>query len=206
MAQNFGQVVKTKRHHLNWTQEELAEQVCCATITIRRIEGNTLRPSLQLAEKLAEVLAVQPDERDAFIELARANLNLTIPAEAAMDSNDNFQAQRRKSILLLVLPLALILFIVAVNPNYLLGLVVLKPPFVITGILPWGWLVVVLIAGLLLAAQRLLWQGLAPSVENEEKEARDWRGSVLLFVTFPTMFIILVAPAILHVFRSVFLN
>jgi len=87
-----------------------------------------------------------------------------------------------------------------------LGLVIHEPPFAITGILPWGWIILALIAGMLFITQQLLWRGLRSSEERQEEDVRDWSGPVLLFLTFPTMFIILVAPAILQVFRSGILN
>ena len=49
----FGQVVKERRHSLGLTQAELGRRVGCAAITIRKIEANALRPSLQIAEQLA---------------------------------------------------------------------------------------------------------------------------------------------------------
>ena len=204
----FGQVVKTSRHQLNLTQDELAEQASCATITIRRIEANTLRPSTQLAEKLAEVLAVLPDEKETFINLARANSNSNDFAEEEMSSNGNksMKARRRTSYLLLSLPLLLILLVVVINPNYLGMLVAYQPPFIIAGVLPWGWLVMLLIAGSLWLTQRLLWRSLHENGEQQDGLSQDWSGPVLLFLTFPTLFVILVAPAVLQVFRSGVLN
>lgn len=206
MKSYFGQVVKSQRHRLNLTQKELAEQASCATITVRRIESNTLKPSLQLAEKLAEVLAVPPDERDVFFELARASIDSNTFSEEIMGNSKTIQEQRRTSYLLLILPLLLIVVMIVVNPNYLFGLIIHEPPFVMAGILPWGWLIVLLIAGLLLATQRLLWRSLRSDDKHQEENTRDWSGLVLLFLTFPTMFIILVSPAVLHVFRSGILN
>jgi transcriptional regulator with XRE-family HTH domain len=208
MNQNFGRIVKTQRHRLGLTQDELAEQASCATITIRRIESNTLRPSLQLAEKLAEVLAVPPDEKETFINLARANPDSNDLAEGKMSASGNksVKARRRTSYLLLFLPLLLILFVVVINPNYLWLLIAYQPPFIIAGVLPWGWMVVLLIAGLLWLTQRLLWRGLHGSSEQQAESNRDWSGPVLLFLTFPTLLIILIAPAVLQVFRSGVLN
>lgn len=206
MNQSFGQTVKKYRNQLNLTQDELAERASCATITIRRIESNTLRPSRQLAELLAEVLAIPPDKKEYFINLARANADSNDFAEETMSDDKSIQGRRRASYLLLLLPLLLILFVIIVNPSYLWLLVAHQPPFIIAGILPWGWLVVLLIAGLLWLAQRLLWRGLHRSSEQQAESNQDLSGPVLLFLTFPTLFIILVAPAVLQVFRSGVLN
>jgi len=49
---SFGQIVKEHRRARDLTQAELARRVACATITIRKIEANALRPSQQIAERL----------------------------------------------------------------------------------------------------------------------------------------------------------
>jgi transcriptional regulator with XRE-family HTH domain len=49
----FGQIVRERRVALDLTQVELARRVSCATVTIRKIEYDTLRPSVQIAERLA---------------------------------------------------------------------------------------------------------------------------------------------------------
>src|SRR5258707_13682793 len=67
----FGRWIKQRRKALDLTQQDVADQVGCAVVTIRRIEGDVARPSKQIAERLADVLAVAPDERSAFIGLAR---------------------------------------------------------------------------------------------------------------------------------------
>ncbi len=68
----FGQIVKERRRNLGLTQAELARRVGCAAITIRRIEANTLRPSVQVAELLALALNILEAEQLAFVRLARA--------------------------------------------------------------------------------------------------------------------------------------
>jgi WD40 repeat protein/serine/threonine protein kinase/DNA-binding XRE family transcriptional regulator len=67
----FGQLVRERRRALDLTQDELARRVACAAITVRKIEAGTLRPSQQVAERLAVALAVPPDDRAAFVQLAR---------------------------------------------------------------------------------------------------------------------------------------
>jgi DNA-binding XRE family transcriptional regulator len=206
MNQNFGQIVRTQRHRLDLTQAELAEWASCATITIRRIEGNTLRPSRQLAEKLAEVLAIPPDEKETFISLARANPGSNEFVEEAMGANKSVISLRRTNYLLLFLPLLLILLVLVVNPNYLWTLIALQPPYVIPGVLPWGWFVMLLIAGSMWLTRRVLWHGSDTSSDHQNEPSRDWSGPVLLFLTFPTLLIILLAPAVLMVFHSGALN
>ncbi len=70
---SFGQIVKQHRKARDLTQAELARRVACATITIRKIEADALRPSQQIAERLAMALNVPLDDRAAFVRLARTS-------------------------------------------------------------------------------------------------------------------------------------
>ena len=67
----FGQIVRERRSMLGLTQAELARRAGCAPITIRKIEGNVLRPSVQLAELLALALNIPEAEQIGFVRLAR---------------------------------------------------------------------------------------------------------------------------------------
>ncbi|MCL4298629.1 MAG: protein kinase [Anaerolineae bacterium] len=69
----FGQAVKERRELLGLTQAELGRRVGCAAITIRRIEADSLRPSVQIAENLAAALGIAEADYLAFVRLARAN-------------------------------------------------------------------------------------------------------------------------------------
>jgi len=68
---SFGRIVKEHRHAHDLTQAELARRVACATITIRKIEADALRPSQQIAEHLAMALAIPQAEQTNFVRLAR---------------------------------------------------------------------------------------------------------------------------------------
>jgi WD40 repeat protein/serine/threonine protein kinase/DNA-binding XRE family transcriptional regulator len=70
---SFGNIVKEHRQALDLTQAELARRVACATITIRKIEANALRPSIQIAERLATSLKIPLEDRAAFVRLARTS-------------------------------------------------------------------------------------------------------------------------------------
>jgi transcriptional regulator with XRE-family HTH domain len=79
----LGQIVRERRLALGLTQAELARRVNCATVTIRKIEYDTLRPSLLVAERLALALNIPEEEQMAFIRLARSDLPRTpIPTPA----------------------------------------------------------------------------------------------------------------------------
>jgi predicted ATPase/DNA-binding CsgD family transcriptional regulator/transcriptional regulator with XRE-family HTH domain len=70
-AATVGAWLKQRRKHCDLTQDALAEQVGCAVETIRKIEQGTRRPSREIAERLATVLHLLPDERAAFVRRAR---------------------------------------------------------------------------------------------------------------------------------------
>jgi formylglycine-generating enzyme required for sulfatase activity/transcriptional regulator with XRE-family HTH domain len=60
--------LRQRRKSLDLTQAELAYQVGCALVTIKKIERGVQRPSKQMAERLAQVLDVEPA---AFVSFAR---------------------------------------------------------------------------------------------------------------------------------------
>jgi len=68
---SFGIWLKRRRRGLGLTQNELAHRAGYSGETIRKVEADALRPSRQMAEKLADHLAIAPDERAAFIRFAR---------------------------------------------------------------------------------------------------------------------------------------
>ncbi len=69
---SFGQLVREHRLMIGLSQAELAGRVGCATITVRKIESDDLRPSIQIAERLAMALDIPLEERAAFVRLARS--------------------------------------------------------------------------------------------------------------------------------------
>ena len=55
---SFGGYVRQRRREMDLTQEELARRVGCAAITLRKIEADDLRASVQIAERLRMALAI----------------------------------------------------------------------------------------------------------------------------------------------------
>jgi predicted ATPase len=51
----------------------LARQVGCSAITLRKLEAEERHPSKQIAQRLADVLQVAPDDRSAFLRFARGD-------------------------------------------------------------------------------------------------------------------------------------
>lgn len=94
---SFGEWVRRQRNAMGMTQAQLAAQVGCALITIRKIEQELRRPSGPMAELLAEALAIPSTQRDLFLHMARrtyvdANISAPIsiassPAPNAIDPN-----------------------------------------------------------------------------------------------------------------------
>lgn len=68
---SFGAFVRQHRREMDLTQEELARRVGCAAITLRKIEADDLRASVQIAERLAMALAIPLEERAEFVRWAR---------------------------------------------------------------------------------------------------------------------------------------
>ena len=82
----FGEWLKRRRQSLGQTQKELARQVGYAPVTLRKVEADELRPSGQMAKKLAETLALTPEEQAQFVRFARDEAlwdDLTLPGPAA---------------------------------------------------------------------------------------------------------------------------
>ncbi len=70
-ALSFGEWVRRRRKALDLTQEQLAQRVRCARVTIKKIEADELKPSRELAALLGEQIDIPVAERDAFVRFAR---------------------------------------------------------------------------------------------------------------------------------------
>jgi non-specific serine/threonine protein kinase len=68
----FNQWLKRQRRARDLTQEELADRVGCALVTLRKIEAGERRPSKEIAGRLADALAIPDSERERFVAFARA--------------------------------------------------------------------------------------------------------------------------------------
>jgi predicted ATPase/class 3 adenylate cyclase/DNA-binding XRE family transcriptional regulator len=77
---SFGKWLRRRRRELDLTQEELAHRVGCAPITIRKLEGDEMRPSKQLAESLSGPLGISSNQQEEFVRFARADLNGALSA------------------------------------------------------------------------------------------------------------------------------
>src|SRR5258708_39923514 len=71
--QSFGDWLRQRRLELDLTREDFARRVGCSTITLRKLEAEERRPSRQMAERLAEVLNVTPEDRPNFLLFTRGD-------------------------------------------------------------------------------------------------------------------------------------
>ena len=69
--ESFGDLVQSGRNRLGLTRKAFADLVGCAPMTIRQIERNAGRPSLELAERLAAHLKIPESQYEQFIFAAR---------------------------------------------------------------------------------------------------------------------------------------
>jgi predicted ATPase/class 3 adenylate cyclase/DNA-binding XRE family transcriptional regulator len=90
---SFGKWLRHRRRGLDLTQEELAHQVGCAPITIRKLEGDEMRPSKQLAEALSGPLGIYLNQREEFVRFARADSNEVQISHFATAFENPFQSK-----------------------------------------------------------------------------------------------------------------
>jgi len=82
---SFGEWLKRRRKSGGLTQEQLAEQVGCSTITLRKFEAEERRPSAPIVERLAEIFNVPSNEQTAFLRFARGDWK-SAPSESTQDA------------------------------------------------------------------------------------------------------------------------
>jgi transcriptional regulator with XRE-family HTH domain len=61
---SFGRWLRLRRKTLDLTQEGVALAVGCSVVTVRKLESDERRPSRQIAERLADVLRIEPEEAE----------------------------------------------------------------------------------------------------------------------------------------------
>ncbi len=72
---SFGAWAKQRRAALNLPPASVAAQVGCALVTLRKIEADARRPSLEIAERLARCLLLPHEDQRTFVQVARGNLS-----------------------------------------------------------------------------------------------------------------------------------
>ena len=68
---SFGEWVQQRRQAMGLTRADLAKEEGCAAVTIKKIEREERKPSQQIAELLADNLAIPDALRTEFIRMSR---------------------------------------------------------------------------------------------------------------------------------------
>jgi transcriptional regulator with XRE-family HTH domain len=80
----FGEWLKRRRKAMGFTQEQLAKLVNCSKSTLRKIESEERRPSIQLIDLFVDVFNIPAGQRNSFLNFARGDLQV---------NNDQFMAE-----------------------------------------------------------------------------------------------------------------
>jgi predicted ATPase/transcriptional regulator with XRE-family HTH domain len=72
----FGEWIRQQRNTLRLTREQFASRVGCSVSLLRKIEDGERRPSIQIAELMANILDIPPTERSTFVKVARGELTV----------------------------------------------------------------------------------------------------------------------------------
>lgn len=69
----FGEWLKRQRMGRGFTREQLADQIGCAVITLRKIEAEERRPSEQIVTRIAELFNIPAAEHATLLKFARGD-------------------------------------------------------------------------------------------------------------------------------------
>jgi predicted ATPase/transcriptional regulator with XRE-family HTH domain len=70
----FGVWLQGQRNERKLTRQEFADRLGCSVAMLRKIEADERRPSVQIAELIANCLNIPPIERETFVRVARGEL------------------------------------------------------------------------------------------------------------------------------------
>jgi predicted ATPase/DNA-binding XRE family transcriptional regulator len=93
---SFGEWLKRQRNAKGLIREQLAQQIGCAVITLRKIEAEERRPSPQIVERLADIFDIPQNERTAFLRFARGDWEAN-PVRSIQDVPWQFSTQVPRS-------------------------------------------------------------------------------------------------------------
>ncbi len=83
MHTSLGPWIKKRRKTLELTQDELSQRIGCSISTLRKIETGVLRPSRQMAERIAHCLEIDAAEVAVFVKLARTPVDVHSPVASS---------------------------------------------------------------------------------------------------------------------------
>lgn len=70
---SFGEWLRRQRSGRGLTQQQLAHQIGCAVVTLRKIESEERRPSAQIVDQLIKIFEISQQERTSFLKFARGD-------------------------------------------------------------------------------------------------------------------------------------
>lgn len=90
---SFGEWLRRRRGSLGLTQAELAQQLGCAPITLRKMEAEERFPSADMAARMADCLQLSVQQTPLFIRFARGELRSGSQLNTPLaDHTENFTA------------------------------------------------------------------------------------------------------------------
>jgi predicted ATPase/transcriptional regulator with XRE-family HTH domain len=89
----FGMWLRNRRRQLDMTQTALAARIGYSVVTIRKLERDELRPSRQLAERLAQSLDVALEQQANIIAFARSADSMAMDALPQRSAQSHLPAQ-----------------------------------------------------------------------------------------------------------------
>ena len=96
---SFGEWVQKRRNQLGLSRTRLAKLVICSPVTIKKIERDERRPSLEIAELLATHLQIPHSDKDDFVRRARGEFvpQLGSPEELSLAEAQATTSEERAS-------------------------------------------------------------------------------------------------------------
>ena len=94
---SFGEWLQKQRNQLGLTRKALAQHVGCSPVTIKKIERDERRPSVQIAQLLAQHLQIPEIEQDTFVRRARGEYvpHLNVPTRTAVTPLPQFLPEEK---------------------------------------------------------------------------------------------------------------
>ena len=85
---SFGEWIQARRNLLHYSRKEFADLVGCAPITVKKIERDERRPSVEMADLIAVHLKIPEEERSKFVRRARGEYIPHLQAPDQLASSD----------------------------------------------------------------------------------------------------------------------
>lgn len=101
----FGEWLRQQRNSRNLTREQFADRVGCSVAMLRKIENDERRPSEQIAELIANCLAIPQLEHATFIKIARGELGVERLPSPRLIQRPEISSARHNNLPILPTPL-----------------------------------------------------------------------------------------------------